>query len=101
MTEDKKRKLRWQAEEAEDRVRNLKKKENETTYLVQDIVRLHQRQRKVLNEILHYSKATHAERSATINLENLEQEHHSVMRQARGVTYIKKIRTNEARSNRR
>lgn len=29
---------------------------------------------------MYYSKATHAEHSATINLENLEQEHHSVMR---------------------
>ncbi|WP_086313792.1 hypothetical protein A5821_001332 [Enterococcus sp. 7F3_DIV0205] len=79
MTEDKTRKLRWQAEEVEDRVRDLKKKETETTHLVQDIARLHQRQREVLNEILYYSKGTHAERSATIDLEDLEQEQHSVM----------------------
>ncbi|ALR99967.1 hypothetical protein ATZ33_00785 [Enterococcus silesiacus] len=80
MTEDKKRKLRWQADEVEDRVRDLKKKENETTHLIQDIVRLHQRQREVLNEILYYSKGTHAECSATIDLEDLEQEQHSIMR---------------------
>lgn len=80
MIEDKKRTLRGQAEEVEDHVRNLKKKENETTHLIQDIARLHQRQREVLNEILYYSKGTHAERSATIDLEDLEQEHHSVMR---------------------
>lgn len=80
MTEDKTRKLRWQAEEVEDRVRDLKKKETETTHLVQDIARLQRRQREVLNEILYYSKGTHAERSATIDLEDLEQEQHSVMR---------------------
>ncbi|MBO0472850.1 hypothetical protein JZO86_03910 [Enterococcus ureasiticus] len=33
-----------------------------------------------MNEILYYSKGTHAERSATIDLEDLEQEHHSAMR---------------------
>ena len=80
MIEDKKRKLRWQADEVEDRVRDLKKKENETIHLIQDIARLHQRQREVLNEILYYSKGTHAERSATIDLEDLEQEQHSIMR---------------------
>lgn len=80
MTEDKKRTLRWQAEEVEDYVRDLKKKENETTHLIQNIARLHQRQREVLNEILYYSKGTHAERSATIDLEDLEQEQYSVMR---------------------
>ncbi|MBO0447670.1 hypothetical protein JZO78_15165 [Enterococcus ureilyticus] len=80
MNVDKKKKLQWQAEEVEDHVRDLKKKENEAMYLVQDIARLHQRQREVLNEILYYSKGTHAERSATIELEDLEQEQHSIMR---------------------
>ena len=60
MIEDKKRKLRWQADEVEDRVRDLKKKENEATHLIQDIARLHQRQREVLNEILYYSKVGNA-----------------------------------------
>ncbi|WYJ88080.1 hypothetical protein A5866_003208 [Enterococcus sp. 12C11_DIV0727] len=34
MIEDKRRKLRWQADETEDRVRDLKEKENETTHLI-------------------------------------------------------------------
>lgn len=80
MTEEKKRKLQQQADEVEDGVRDLKKKENEATHLVQDIARLHLRQKEVLNEILHYSKGTHSERIVTIEIEDLEQEQHSVMR---------------------
>ncbi|MDA9471322.1 hypothetical protein [Enterococcus sp. 5H] len=66
--------LQVKIEEYEDRKIELKKKDTESDFLINNLQRVYQQQAEILEEFLYYSKGTEAERSARIDLEMLEDE---------------------------
>ncbi|MGG5342896.1 hypothetical protein [Enterococcus sp. AZ192] len=72
--------LQVKIEDYEKRKIELKKKDAESDFLLNDLQRIYQQQAAILEEFLYYSKGTEAERSARIDLEMLEDERTAAFR---------------------
>ena len=66
--------LHLKIEQYEERIKEIKTKDSESNFLINDLQRVYQQQEAILEEILYYSKGTEAEHSARASLEQLEEE---------------------------